>query len=192
MDIKITGITQEIMEIALHQAKEARMFLLEKMNAAIQTPREVLSKHAPRMEIVKINPEKIRDLIGKGGATIRELTESTKSTIDIGEDGTVKISAINTDDLERAKIRVRQLTETLKVGATYEGRVVKIVDFGAFVEVTPNQQGLVHVSQIADQRVENVSDYLKEGQQLKVKVIEIDRQGRVRLSMKDVGEVTVW
>jgi len=176
----------------LSQAKEARLFLLEKMNAAIQKPRDTLSKHAPRVEMVKINPDKIRDLIGKGGATIRELTESTNSTIDISDEGIVKIAAVNGDDLERAKLRVRQLTEDLQVGATYKGKVVKIVDFGAFVEVTPNQQGLVHVSQIADQRVENVSDYLKEGQEINVKVIEIDRQGRVRLSMKDTGEVTVW
>lgn len=192
MDIKITGITQEIMEIALSQAKDARLFLLDKMNAAIQKPRETVSKHAPRVEMVKINPEKIRDLIGKGGATIRELTESTNSTIDISDDGVVKIAAVNGDDLARAKLRVRQLTEELQVGATYKGKVVKIVDFGAFVEVTPNQQGLVHVSQIAEQRVENVNDFLKEGQEINVKVIEVDRQGRVRLSMKDTGEVTAW
>ena len=192
MDIKITGITREIMEIALSQAKDARLFLLDKMHQAIQQPRAGVSKHAPRVEMIKINPDKIRDLIGKGGATIRELTESTNSTIDISDDGMVKIAAVNVDDLERAKMRVRQLTENLIVGATYQGKVVKIVDFGAFVEITPNQQGLVHVSQIADQRVENVGDFLKEGQELKVKVIEIDRQGRVRLSMKDVGEVTVW
>ncbi|MDP1574945.1 MAG: polyribonucleotide nucleotidyltransferase [Coxiellaceae bacterium] len=193
MDIKITGITADIMQVALEQAKDARLFLLEKMNHALSSPRTTLSKHAPRVEMVKINPDKIRDLIGKGGATIRELTESTNSTIDITDDGVVKIAAVNGDDLERAKIRVRQLTEDLQVGATYLGKVVKIVDFGAFVEITPNQQGLVHVSQISDQRVENVGEYLKEGQELKVKVIEIDRQGRVRLSMKDVGdEVTVW
>ena len=193
MDIKITGITADIMQVALEQAKDARLFLLEKMNHALSAPRTMLSKHAPRVETIKINPDKIRDLIGKGGATIRELTESTNSTIDITDDGIVKIAAVNGDDLERAKIRVRQLTEDLQVGATYLGKVVKIVDFGAFVEITPNQQGLVHVSQISDQRVENVNDYLKEGQELKVKVIEIDRQGRVRLSMKDVGEeVTVW
>ena len=193
MDIKITGITPGIMQVALEQAKEARLFLLEKMNAALSTARTTLSKHAPRVEMVKINPDKIRDLIGKGGATIRELTESTNSTIDISDDGMVKIAAVNGDDLERAKIRVRQLTEDLQLNATYLGKVVKIVDFGAFVEITPNQQGLVHVSQISDQRVENVNDYLKEGQELKVKVIEIDRQGRVRVSMKDVGDdITVW
>lgn len=192
MDIKISGITQEIMQIALSQAKDARLYLLDIMNKAIQTPRDVVSKHAPRIETVKINPDKIRDLIGKGGATIRELTESTNSTIDISDDGVVKIAAVNGDDLERAKLRVRQLTEDLTVGATYAGKVVKLVDFGAFVEITPNQQGLVHISQITDQRVENVADYLKEGQEIKVKVVEIDRQGRVRLSMKDVGEVTVW
>jgi polyribonucleotide nucleotidyltransferase len=192
MDIKISGITREIMEIALAQAKDARLFLLDKMHQAISQPREGVSKHAPRVETIKINPDKIRDIIGKGGATIRELTESTNSTIDISDDGVVKIAAVNGDDLERAKLRVRQLTESLIVGATYKGKVVKLVDFGAFVEVTPNQQGLVHVSQIADQRVENVSDYLKEGQEIKVKVIEIDRQGRVRLTMKEVGEETVW
>lgn len=192
MDIKITGITQEIMQVALHQAREARLYLLDIMHKAIEAPRHDVSKHAPRVETVKINPDKIRDLIGKGGATIRELTESTKSTIDISDDGVVKIAAINSDDLERAKLRVRQLTEDLKVGATYAGKVVKLVDFGAFVEITPNQQGLVHISQISDERVENVGDYLKEGQPIKVKVIEIDRQGRVRLSMKEVGEETVW
>ncbi len=192
MDIKITGITQEIMSVALSQAKDARIHLLKIMNAAIQKPREEVSKHAPRVVILKINPEKIRDVIGKGGATIRELTESTHSTIDITDDGVVKIAAVNSDDLERAKLRVRQLTEDLTVGATYLGKVVKLVDFGAFVEITPNQQGLVHISQIADQRVENVSDFLKEGQEIKVKVIEIDRQGRVRLSLKDTGEVTAW
>ena len=192
MDIKITGITAEIMEAALAQAKEARVFLLQKMHEAIASPRATVSKHAPRVETIKINPDKIRDIIGKGGATIRELTESTRSTIDISDDGVVKIAAVNTDDLERAKLRVRQLTEDLKIGATYLGKVVKIVEFGAFVEITPNQQGLVHVSQIADERVENVSDYLREGQEIKVKVIEIDRQGRVRLSMRDVAEETVW
>ena len=193
LDIKISGITQEIMKIALSQAKDARLHLLNIMNEAIQKPREDVSKHAPRVETIKINPDKIRDLIGKGGATIRELTESTRSTIDISDDGVVKIAAVNGDDLEQAKLRVRQLTEDLKIGATYAGKVVKLVDFGAFVEVTPNQQGLVHISQIADQRVEKVSDFLKEGQEIKVKVIEIDRQGRVRLSMKDAGsDVTVW
>jgi polyribonucleotide nucleotidyltransferase len=192
MDIKISGITQEIMHIALNQAKDARLHLLNIMNAAIQKPRETVSKHAPRVITIKINPEKIRDLIGKGGATIRELTESTNSTIDITDDGVVKIAAVNGDDLERAKLRVRQLTEELTVGATYAGKVVKLMDFGAFVEITPNQQGLVHISQIADQRVENVADFLKEGQDVNVKVIEIDRQGRVRLSMKDTGEVTIW
>lgn len=192
MDIKISGITREIMEIALSQAKDARLFLLDKMNEAIQKPREGISKHAPRVETIKISPDKIRDIIGKGGATIRELTESTNSTIDISDDGVVKVAAVNGDDLERAKMRIRQLTEDLIVGATYKGKVVKIVDFGAFVEVTPNRQGLLHISQISDRRIENVSDYLKEAQEIKVKVIEIDRQGRVRLSMREVGEETVW
>ncbi|OGT26394.1 MAG: polyribonucleotide nucleotidyltransferase [Gammaproteobacteria bacterium RIFCSPLOWO2_02_FULL_42_14] len=192
MDIKISGITREIMEVALSQAKDARLFLLDKMQKAIEKPRTSISKHAPRIETIKIPPDKIRDVIGKGGATIRELTESTNSTIDISDDGVVKVAAVNGDDLARALMRIRQLTEELKVGATYLGKVAKIVEFGAFVEITPNQQGLVHISQIADQRVERVTDYLKEGQEIKVKVIEIDRQGRVRLSMKDVGEATIW
>src|SRR3990167_9114268 len=192
MDIKISGITREIMEVALSQAKDARLFLLDKMQKAIEKPRTSISKHVPRIETIKIPPDKIRDVIGKGGATIRELTESTNSTIDISDDGVVKVAAVNGDDLARALMRIRQLTEELKVGATYLGKVAKIVEFGAFVEITPNQQGLVHISQIADQRVERVTDYLKEGQEIKVKVIEIDRQGRVRLSMKDVGEATIW
>lgn len=192
MDIKISGITKEIMEAALAQAKDARLHLLKIMNDAIHQPRSEISQHAPRVETVKIHPDRIRDVIGKGGATIRSITELTNASIDISDDGVVKIAAIKRDDLERAKLMVRQLTEDLKIGATYQGKVVKLVDFGAFVEITPNQQGLVHISQIADQRVENVSDYLKEGQQIKVKVIEIDRQGRVRLSMKDTGDVVAF
>lgn len=192
MDIKIKGITQEIMEIALAQAKEARLHLLGIMHTAIQTPRTDVSKHAPRVDTIKINPDKIRNVIGKGGATIREITESTHCSIDISDDGVVKVSAVNVDDIEKAKLKIRQLTEDLQVGATYSGKVVKLVDFGAFVEISPAQQGLVHISQIQDERVENVADFLKEGQEIKVKVIEIDRQGRVRLSMKDVSEQTVW
>ena len=190
MDIKISGITKEIMEIALAQAKDARMHILNIMNEAIKTPRLEVSEHAPRVETVKIDPSKIRDVIGKGGATIRSITEQTNASIDISDDGVVKIAAVKRSDLEKAKLMIRQLTESLKVGATYLGKVVKLVDFGAFVEVTPNQQGLVHISQIADERVENVADYLTEGQEIKVKIIEIDRQGRVRLSMKETGEVS--
>ncbi len=193
MDIKISGITKEIMEVALSQAKDARMHILNIMNGAIKTARVEVSEHAPRVETMKVDPSKIRDIIGKGGVTIRSITEQTHASIDISDDGVVKIAAVKREDLERAKLMVRQLTESLKVGATYMGKVAKLVDFGAFVEVTPNQQGLVHISQISDQRVENVADHLKEGQEIKVKVIEIDRQGRVRLSMKDVGEeITTW
>jgi len=186
MDIKISGITKEIMEVALAQAKNARMHLLKIMNDVISAPRGEVSQHAPRVETLKIHPDKIRDVIGKGGSTIRSITESTNASIDISDDGTVKIAAIKRDDLERAKTMVRQLTEDLKIGEIYSGKVVKLVDFGAFVEITPNQQGLVHISQITETRVENVSDFLKEGQEVKVKVVDIDRQGRVRLSMRDV------
>lgn len=193
MDIKISGITKEIMDIALGQAKDARLHLLGIMNKAISTPRTDVSKHAPRVETVKINPDKIRNVIGKGGATIRDITESSNCSIDISDDGVVKIAAVSLDDIEKARFMVRQLTEDLQIGGTYNGKVVKLVDFGAFVEVAPGQQGLVHVSQIMDERVENVSDHLSEGQAIKVKVIEIDRQGRVRLSMKEVGdEAVVW
>lgn len=193
MDIKISGITQEIMRIALDQAKDARMSLLSIMNEALSKPREDVSAHAPRIETIKINADKIRNVIGKGGATIRELTEETSCTVDISDEGLVKVAGTNSDNLKLALTRIRQLTEDLKVGSTYEGKVVKLVDFGAFVEVTPAQQGLVHISQIMEERVENVADHLSEGQAVKVKVIEIDRQGRVRLSMKEAGEeVVVW
>ncbi len=184
MDIKIEGITKEIMERALDQAKRARMHILEIMSQVINQPRDQVSQHAPRIITIKINPDKIRDVIGKGGATIRELTEATNSTIDISDDGVVTIAAVRGEDGEEAKRRVEALTADVEVGKTYEGPVVKIMDFGAFVSVLPGRQGLVHISQIADEHVDNVHDYLQEGQTVRVKVIEIDRQGRVRLSMK--------
>ncbi|WP_423062483.1 polyribonucleotide nucleotidyltransferase [Candidiatus Paracoxiella cheracis] len=184
MDIKIEGITKEIMERALDQAKRARMHILEIMSQVINQPRDHVSQHAPRIITIKINPDKIRDVIGKGGATIRELTEATNSTIDISDDGVVTIAAVRGEDGEEAKRRVEALTADVEVGKTYEGPVVKIMDFGAFVSVLPGRQGLVHISQIADEHVDNVHDYLQEGQTVRVKVIEIDRQGRVRLSMK--------
>jgi len=185
MDIKIDGITKEIMETALEQAKAGRLHILKIMNEVLSAPRQELSQHAPRIITIKINPEKIRDVIGKGGATIRELTEKTNSTIDITDDGVIKIASIKAEDGQEAKRRIEELTADVEIGMTYDGRVVKIMDFGAFVEVLPGKQGLVHVSQIADHRVDDVRDYLSEGQSVRVKVTEIDRQGRVRLSMKE-------
>jgi polyribonucleotide nucleotidyltransferase len=188
MDIKIDGITKEIMEVALHQANEGRMHILGKMNEVLSTHKEDLSEFAPRITTIKINPDKIRDVIGKGGATIRAITEETGTTIDIDDDGTVKIAAIDKAAGDEAMKRVEQLTADIEVGKIYEGRVAKLMDFGAFVNILPGKDGLVHISQISEERVENVSDKLNEGQMVKVKVLEIDKQGRVRLSMKAVEE----
>ena len=188
MDIKIEGITQKIMEEALEQARVGRLQILDIMNQVISRPREHISRYAPRIIAFKINPEKIRDVIGKGGTTIRELTETTHSTIDISDDGVIKIAAINSEDGEEARRRIEALVAEVEIGKIYEGPVVKIADFGAFVSVLPGRQGLVHVSQIARERVERVEDYLHVGQIVRVKVVEIDRQGRIRLSMKEVAE----
>ena len=184
MDIKIQGITREIMEIALRQATAGRQFILEEMNKVISTPREEMSAYAPRLETIKVNPDKIRDIIGKGGATIRALTEETNTTIDINDDGTVTIASINQEDGDLAKKRIEDLTAEVEVGATYEGKVVKIMDFGAFVNLLPGQDGMVHISEICHERVAKVTDKIKEGETVKVKVLEVDKQGRVRLSMK--------
>ncbi|MGK0297735.1 MAG: polyribonucleotide nucleotidyltransferase [Gammaproteobacteria bacterium] len=189
MDIKIDGITREIMEVALAQAKDGRIHILEKMSDAITTHREEMSEYAPRITMIKIHPDKIRDVIGKGGAVIRALTEETGTTIDIDDDGNVKIYSNDKTAADTAKARIASLTEEIEVGKIYEGRVAKIMDFGAFVNVLPGKDGLVHISQISDERVENVTDKLAEGDIVKVKVLEIDRQGRVRLSMKAVDEV---
>ena len=188
MDIKIDGITKEIMEVALAQAKEGRIHILGKMSEVISTPRTEMSEHAPRITTIKINPDKIRDVIGKGGATIRAITEETGATIDIDDDGTVKIFSVDKAASEDARKRVEQITADIEVGVIYEGRVQKLMDFGAFVNILPGKDGLVHISQISDERVENVSDKLSEGDMVKVKVLEVDRQGRVRLSMKAVTE----
>jgi polyribonucleotide nucleotidyltransferase len=187
MDIKIEGITKEIMHAALEQAKEGRLHILEKMNAVISEPRTEMSIHAPRYVTFKINPEKIRDVIGKGGATIRSITEETGVTIDITDDGLVKIASSDGAAAEEARRQVEQITADVEVGKIYEGKVAKLMDFGAFVTILPGKDGLVHVSQICDERVENVSDKLTEGETVKVKVLEIDKQGRIRLSMKAVG-----
>lgn len=186
MDIKIEGITKEIMEIALEQAKGGRMFILDAMNAVIDKPREVMSEHAPRYVTIKINPDKIRDVIGKGGATIRSITEETGCSVDINDDGIVKIASNDSAAAEKARGMIERLTADVEVGKIYEGRVAKLMDFGAFVNILPGKDGLVHVSQISEERVENVSDELSEGQVVKVKVLEIDKQGRIRLSMKAV------
>ena len=188
MDIKIEGITREIMDKALVQAKAARLHILSVMDEAISGHREEMSEFAPRIYTVKIPQKKIADVIGKGGATIRALTEETGTTIEIEEDGTVKIAATDGNSANAAIERVKQLTADLEVGAIYNGKVARIVDFGAFVNVLPGKDGLVHISQISEERVEKVSDVLSEGQEVTVKVLEIDRQGRVRLSMKEAVE----
>jgi polyribonucleotide nucleotidyltransferase len=183
MDIKIEGITPEIMDIALKQARTGRLHILGIMKTAIEAPRDDLSSYAPRIETLKINPKKIRDVIGKGGATIREITEKTNTSIDLTDDGIVKIASTNAEEGKRAREWVEALTAEAEINKIYDGKVVKITDFGAFVEIMPGQQGLVHVSQIAEERVENVRDYLTENQEIKVKVVDVDRQGRIRLSM---------
>ncbi|MCG9721954.1 polyribonucleotide nucleotidyltransferase [Shewanella sp. Isolate7] len=185
MDIKIEGITKEIMQIALQQAYGARVHILNVMDQAISGHRADISDHAPRITTLKINPEKIRDVIGKGGATIRALTEETGTTIELEDDGTVKIASANGEATKEAIRRIQEITAEVEVGSVYNGKVVRIVDFGAFVTILPGKDGLVHISQIAEERVANVSDYLEVGQEVKVKVMEVDRQGRVRLSMKE-------
>ncbi|WP_286266583.1 polyribonucleotide nucleotidyltransferase [Thalassotalea atypica] len=188
MDIKIEGITQDIMQTALNQAKAARIHILGVMDQAINSHRDDISQFAPRIHTMKINSDKIRDVIGKGGATIRQLTEETGTTIEIEDDGTVKIAATDGKQAEDAINRIKALTAEIEVGTIYTGKVVRIVDFGAFVNVLPGKDGLVHISQISEERVNAVSDVLTEGQEVTVKVLEVDRQGRVRLSMKEAAE----
>ncbi len=184
MDIKIQGITKEIMQVALAQAKEARLHILGKMVEAMGSANTEVSQFAPRLYTMKINPEKIRDVIGKGGATIRALTEETGCTIDIGEDGTITIASVDAEKAEAAKKRIAEITAEVEVGKIYEGPITKLADFGAFVNILPGKDGLLHISQIAHQRVERVTDFLKEGQVVRVKVLETDDKGRVKLSMK--------
>ncbi|HSJ48002.1 MAG TPA: polyribonucleotide nucleotidyltransferase [Gammaproteobacteria bacterium] len=186
MDIKILGITREIMDQALAQAQQARLHILGEMNKAISTPRTEMSAFAPRYITFKINPDRIRDVIGKGGATIRALTEETGASIDITDDGTVKVASVDAAAGEEARRRIEQLTADVEVGGVYEGKVAKLMDFGAFVTILPGKDGLVHISQISEERVQNVSDKLTEGEIVKVKVLEVDKQGRIRLSMKAV------
>jgi len=187
MDIKIEGITKEIMHAALVQAREGRLHILEKMKQSLESPRSELSMWAPRMITIKIKPEKIRDVIGKGGAVIRALTEETGTTIDIQDDGTVTIACVSPEAGELAKKRIEDITADVEVGRIYDGTVLKLLDFGAIVSVLPGKDGLLHISQIANERVNAVADHLKEGQQVRVKVLEADDKGRLRLSMKAVG-----
>jgi len=184
MDIKIEGINHQIMQVALEQARKGRLHILGKMAESLTGPRQDISDFAPRITTIKINPDKIRDIIGKGGATIRALTEETGTTIDITDDGTVKIAAVDGEAAKKAIARIQALTAEAEVGAVYTGKVVKVVEFGAFVNFLPGKDGLVHISELSNQRVENINDVVQEGQELTVKVLEIDKQGRVRLSVK--------
>jgi len=188
MDIKIDGITREIMHAALEQAKNGRLHILGEMNKVLDKPREEMSEYAPRLFTMKVHPDKIRDVIGKGGSTIRQITEETGTQIDIADDGTITIASANKDAADDARRRIEQITADVEVGTIYEGTVQKIMNFGAFVQILPGKDGLVHISQISDQRVENVTDELSEGQKVKVKVLEVDKQGRIRLSMKDIDQ----
>ena len=187
MDIKIEGITPEIMQIALNQAKGARMHILGVMEQAIPAPRADISDYAPRIHTMKIDPKKIKDVIGKGGATIRALTEETGTSIDIDDDGTVKIAAVDSSAAKNVMARIEEIVAEVEAGAIYKGKVTRLADFGAFVAIVGNKEGLVHISQIAEERVEKVSDYLQVGQEVTVKVVEIDRQGRISLTMKDLA-----
>ena len=184
MDIKIQGITKEIMQVALAQAKEARLHILGKMVDAVGGAKTEVSQFAPRLYTMKINPEKIRDVIGKGGSVIRALTEETGTQIDIAEDGTITIASVDAEKAEAAKKRIEEITAEVEVGKIYEGPITKILDFGALVNLLPGKDGLLHISQIANERVNKVTDYLQEGQIVKVKVLETDEKGRVKLSMK--------
>ncbi|MDS4025987.1 MAG: polyribonucleotide nucleotidyltransferase [Candidatus Contendobacter sp.] len=187
MDIKIDGITREIMEQALAQAREGRLHILGKMSQTIVKPRQELSEYAPRYTTLRINPEKIRDVIGKGGVTIRAITEETGATIDISDDGVVKIAAVDKAAGDEARRRIEQITADVEAGQVYEGKVVRIMDFGAFVAILPGRDGMVHISQICEERVQNVSDKLAVGDVVKVRVMEIDKQGRIRLTMKGLS-----
>jgi polyribonucleotide nucleotidyltransferase len=186
MDIKVDSITPEIMKVALSQAQEGRLHILGEMNKVISAPRAKMSEWAPSIISIKIDPEKIRDVIGKGGAVIRQITEETGTTIDIENDGTVKIASVQSAAGREALRRIELITADVEVGRIYEGRVARLMDFGAFVTILPGRDGLVHISQISEERVENVGDKLKEGDVVRVKVLEVDRQGRVRLSMRSV------
>jgi polyribonucleotide nucleotidyltransferase len=188
MDIKIDGITEEIMRVALEQAKRGRLHILGEMNKIITSARLEMSEYAPRLLTMRIHPDKIREVIGKGGTVIRSITEETGCTIDIQDDGSIVIASVNRAAAEEAKKRIEMIVSDVEPGRIYEGKVAKLMDFGAFVTILPGKDGLVHVSQISNERVEKVSDKLKEGDIVKVKVLEVDKQGRIRLSIKAVLE----
>jgi polyribonucleotide nucleotidyltransferase len=185
MDIKITGITEEIMEVALNQAREGRLHILGEMNKVLAASRGTISEDAPVYMTIKIDPEKIRDVIGKGGAVIRQICEESGAEIDIQDDGTIRIYGENAEASDIAKRKIEGIVAEAEVGRIYEGKVNKIVDFGAFVNILPGTDGLVHISQIAEERVNSVGDYLKEGQIVKVKVLDVDNRGRIKLSIKE-------
>ncbi|MCK5880679.1 MAG: polyribonucleotide nucleotidyltransferase, partial [Sinobacterium sp.] len=190
MDIKIEGITEQIMDIALKQAQDARLQILGEMNRVLDKPREGVSSTAPRMHEMKIHKDKIREVIGKGGATIKGITEATGAQIDINDDGSLRIYAANNEMLEKAIACVEGVVAEVEPGVIYDGKITRIVDFGAFVEILPGKEGLLHISQIAHERVENVTDYLSEGEELKVKVLDVDNRGRIKLSRKELIEKT--
>ncbi len=188
MDIKIDGITKEIMHEALEQALQGRLHILGIMNQSMSEPRENISEFAPRIVTMHINPDKIRDVIGKGGATIRSITETTGVTIDINDDGVVKLFSPDNEAAAKAVAMIETIVAEVEVGKIYQGKIARIVDFGAFVTILPGRDGLLHISQISDARVENVTDFLAEGQVINVKVLDVDRQGRVKLSMKEIDQ----
>ena len=190
MDIKIEGITEEIMDAALRQAHEARIHILGEMNKVLAAPRASLSDKAPAMRTMKVHPDKIRDVIGKGGATIRSITEETGAAIDIEDDGSIKVYGSDNESAQAAIDKILSITAEAEIGQIYEGKIERIVDFGAFVNILPGKDGLVHISQISNERVEKVTDVLKEGQMVKVKVLDVDNRGRIKLSMKDIEEAT--
>ena len=186
MDIKIQGITDEIMEQALQQANEARLHILGEMNKVISESRPELSENAPAMTVINVHPDKIRDIIGKGGATIRSIVEETGAEIDIEDDGSVRIYAENAAAKDAAIARIQEITAEAEIGKIYHGKVERIVDFGAFINILPGKDGLLHISQIAEERVEKVTDYLKEGEEVDVVCLDVDQRGRIKLSMKEV------
>jgi polyribonucleotide nucleotidyltransferase len=186
MDIKIEGINEQIMEVALEQALQARLHILGQMNAVLDSAREITSENAPSMVTLKVDQDKIRDIIGKGGATIRQITEDSGATVDIDDDGTVKVFGQNQAARDAAVDMIMAITAEAEVGAIYTGKVARIVDFGAFITILPGKDGLLHISQIANERVENVSDYLEEGQEVTVKCLDVDQRGRIKLSIKEL------
>ncbi|MEX2131871.1 MAG: polyribonucleotide nucleotidyltransferase, partial [Pseudohongiellaceae bacterium] len=188
MDIKIQGVTEEIMEVALQQALQARLHILAEMNKVIAAPRATVSENAPAMAILKIDADKIRDVIGKGGAVIRSITEETGASIDIDDDGTIRVYGEDATSRDAAIERIMAITAEAEIGKLYMGKVARIVDFGAFITILPGKDGLVHISQISKDRVENVNEYLKEGQEVLVKVTDLDARGRIKLSIKEISD----